>query len=369
LTGRRALGIGLFVALLVALAALWASRNLERVEEEVELGYRGPAKTNPYLAAQRLFTRLGVPTETGRAGTLPPSDHVLLLLGPRRPMTRDRSSETLGWVAGGGHVVLTAPGGDVADPLLQVLGLGVAASSGSGDEPVDAAAAGEPPAPVRVPLSPRLTDATGGALRTVASARGIFLVAKRHGLGTVTVLSDSEFLTNRAIGDEAHARVAWSLLALDGGKLPAGASIVFRDEMPSLLSLLLTHAWAAAVAGAALLALLSWQGAARFGPPVPDPPVDRRSLREHLDASAAWLFRRGQAATLVDAVRESLLHRLEVRQPAWARLSRKELVTRLAGPAGVPLARLDRALHEPVGADPHSFVTTVQTLEAVRRCL
>lgn len=369
MTGRRALAIGLVVALLAGLAALWASRNLERVEEEVELGYRGPARTNPYLAAQRLFARLGVPTATGRAGTLPPPGHVLLLLGPRRPMTRDRSSETLSWVAGGGHLVLTAPGGDVADPLLQALGLGVTASSGTGDEPVDAAAPGEPSAPVRVPLSPRLTDAAGGALRTVASARGIFLVTKRHGLGTVTVLSDSEFLTNRTIGDEAHARVAWSLLTGPGGKPPGGASIVFRDEMPSLLSLLLAHAWAAAVAGAALLALLLWQGAARFGPPVPDPPVDRRSLREHLDASAAWLFRRGQAATLVDAARESFFRRLEVRQPAWARLPRKELITRLAGRAGVPLGRLDRALHGPVGADPQSFVTTVQTIEAVRRCL
>ena len=60
------------VLLLVALGTWWFLSTYERVPVEVPTGYRGEARINPYLAAEKLLQQLGYDADS--RATLTPSE-------------------------------------------------------------------------------------------------------------------------------------------------------------------------------------------------------------------------------------------------------------------------------------------------------
>ncbi len=389
----------------------------ERVEEEIEVGYRGPARTNPYLAAERLFGRLGAPGRTAQAGLpLPPAGHALFLLRRERTLSEDDLGKVLNWVKEGGRLIAAQSAAPTVDPLLRHFGVTVRAlpDSAAGEDeapakpqkadrekPAEPASEdgekgtaetaeavvespdedlidlalhpGDGRARVTVPRSaPRLVPAPAGkAFQLSAQAGsedGAVLLVYRLGDGQVAFLADAGFLENDSIGRYDHARLAWHL-ATGGGEPPAGVQIVFRDDVPPLLHLLARHAWAFVVSGAALLAAWLWARAGRFGPLVPDPSPDRRRLLEHVEAAGQYLWRAGRSSELIDGARQAVLARLERRQPAWARLPQRELAQRLGAAADLAPHRVDEALRGRATSDPAELVSLIQILEKVRRSL
>jgi hypothetical protein len=99
---------GLIIAaiVLVALAALswWAYSKFEFYDTESELGYRGEARKNPYLAAGRLLEKFAASVRFERVYTeLPPPGATLLLPTPRRNLSPQRSEQLRRWAEAGGH--------------------------------------------------------------------------------------------------------------------------------------------------------------------------------------------------------------------------------------------------------------------------
>ncbi len=87
---KRGAWISAGAALLVGLLAIWMFSSMERVQERVWIGYRGEARDNPWLAAERLLERMGRPS--ARARSVPqlkalPADGMLVL--PRRTLFID----------------------------------------------------------------------------------------------------------------------------------------------------------------------------------------------------------------------------------------------------------------------------------------
>jgi uncharacterized protein DUF4350 len=342
----------------------------ERVEEEVEVGYQGAARTNPFLAAERLFTHLGAPARTLAAGPriLPPPDHALLLVSPVRSLSEERFAQILDWVRQGGKLIVTPDEAPSLDPVLRHWSVAVA------DEPeTDAPEAFQvnlregTKARVEMPRTRRLLVKRTDAQVQEGSEVGLAVVRYAEGQGSVTFLADAGFLTNEGIGLLDHAALAWALVRA-GGDVPAGVWIAVRDEVPTLGQLLARHAWMALASLALLIAAWLWSAGARFGPLLPDPPRDRRSLLEHVEASGDFLWRTGRGDELLQGARQALLHRIDVREPGWSRLPAPELVQRLATGARLPAARVDRALHGSA-ATPADLVHALQTLETLRRTL
>jgi hypothetical protein len=388
----------------------------ERVEEEVHVGYRGPARTNPYLAAERLFGRLGAPGRTAQAGLpLPAAGHALFLLRRERTLSEEDLDRVLDWVEEGGRLIALQSEAPTVDPLLRHFGVTVRKAESDakpkaeapgrpkkpkpekpdqvtkkepGKKEPDAAELaelmeaelmdlplypGEGRARVVIPHSaPRLVPAAHGkGFRLFAQAgseAGAVLLHYRLGEGEVTFLADAGFLQNDSIGRHDHARLAWHL-ATGGDEAPEGVQIVFRDDVPPLLKLLARHAWALLVSGAVLLGAWLWTRAGRFGPLLPDPSPDRRRLLEHVEAAGQYLWRAGRSAELIEGARQAVLARLERRQPAWARLPQRELAQRLGTAANLPPHRVDEALRGSSASDPAELVTLIQTLEKLRRSL
>jgi hypothetical protein len=366
---RRTLLPLAIVGLLVILCVAGFFTLFEQVEEDVEVGYQGAARTNPFLAAERLFTRLGAPTRTLAAGpvTLPPADHALLLLSPARSLSAERFAKILAWVQQGGRLLLAPDEAPSLDPILRNWSVGVSENPEAGAPEVFQVHLNEgAQATVEMPRIRRLVVQRNAQAQAGTEA-GLAFVRYAEGAGSVTFLADASFLTNDHIGQHDHAALAWALVRA-GGDAPAGVWISVRDEVPSLGQLLRRHAWMALASGALLIAAWLWSAGSRFGPLLPDPPHDRRSLLEHVEASGDFLWRTGRGDDLLQGARQALLHRIDVREPGWSRLPASELVQRLAAAARLPAVRIDRALYGAATA-PADLVHALQTLETLRRTL
>ena len=362
-----ALSIGGFLVLL-AVAGFFAL--FERVEDDVEVGYQGAARSNPFLAAERLFTRLGSPARTLATGpvTLPPADHALLLLSPARSLSAERFAKILAWVQKGGRLVLMPDEAPSLDPILRHWSVDVADQPDAGEPEVFQIRLHEgTKVEAEMPRTRRLVITRTDTKATAGTKAGLALVRYAEGNGSVTFLADAGFLSNDHIAEHDHAALAWALVRA-GGDVPKGVWITVRDEVPTLAQLLRRHAWTALASLGLLIASWLWYAGARFGPLLPDPPRDRRSLLEHVEASGDFLWRTGRGDELLQGARQALLHRIEVREPGWNRLPAPELVQRLAAGSRLPAVRIDRALHGSA-ATPADLVHSLQTLETLRRIL
>ena len=366
---RTSLVFSLLGVLLVGVGVALFLTFFERVEEEVEVGYQGAARTNPFLAAERLFTRLGAPARSLAAGprTLPPTNHALLLLSPERSLSAEQLAKILAWVGQGGRLLVTPDDAPSLDPVLRHWSVDVTDKpDAGGPEVFQVSLQNGAKVKAEIPRARRLA-VTRKAQAEFGTDAGLAFVRYTEGSGSVTFLSDATFLSNDGIGLHDHASLAWALVRA-GGDVPGGVWIAVRDEVPTLGQLLVRHAWMALASGGLLIVAWLWSAGARFGPLLPVPPRDRRSLLEHVEASGDFLWRTGRGDELVQGARQAVLHRIDVREPGWSRLPGPELVKRLAAGTKLPAARIDRALHGAV-TTPADLVHALQTLETVRRTL
>ncbi len=123
----RAIWMG--VAGLIFAGVLYAALNwFEVVDKQVWTDVQGAARTNPYLAMQRMLDAMGAKTiplkKQSDIDTLP--EKSTLILGDRRlaRMTPKRVARLGQWVRAGGHLIVEAEQPKLDDPVLASLGLG-----------------------------------------------------------------------------------------------------------------------------------------------------------------------------------------------------------------------------------------------------
>lgn len=380
----RVLWTVLVAALALALLGgfgYWWYQTHERVEEEIELPRSGEITYNPlYVLALALredgwTVNARQQLDTGKVA-LGPRDTVLVLSDPRR-LSRADTDALLAFVAGGGHLIVRTPSAQgfapglqpsLQAPLLEALELEVhARSSGC------------------VPLSVngedshiefcqgRRFDIGGVAPRHRWHDEDGDTVYARlpHGEGTVDVIADLDFLTNDSLRDGPHIALARQLLA---PHWQAGtAHLLYAAEMPSFWRWLAARSWMAWLP--LLLALLAWLWSRmqRFGPMLPSPPGERRSLLEHVAASGEHIYRYGYAHVLHGAVRAAFLARLRRRDPQAAALEGEAqaalIAERFKDTLAIGADEVRVALSTPPVRDPAAFRSRIATLIRLRNQL
>src|SRR5690606_39111861 len=170
------------------------------------------------------------------------------------------------------------------------------------------------------------------------------------GSGLLTVVSDLDIWQSAHIGEHDHALALAQLT-----DTASGVSLIGDVEVPGLPTLLWQWARELIIALALVIAAWAWARARRFGP-IRDPqPQVRRSLAEHIHASATWLWRRGHAQVLLDAARGDVLRRLHRQFPDLEQNDDDARLTLLQHEAGVGIEPLRRALLEPAPRDAQRF--------------
>ncbi|MEM6533767.1 MAG: DUF4350 domain-containing protein [Myxococcota bacterium] len=375
-------GLGLLAALVVIFAVV--VERLEHVPVTRYSGYRGEALYNRFFAASLTLERIGVNVKRidrlPTRGELPPEDATLFLVASRSTYSERRIRQLLDWANGGGHLVVAVQdtGFDLnvfedpvraerEDPLLEELGIDVTPYPESDFDSGDATfrLPGEQKTLV-VDLARRLRSVKEVPTWSVGPAVEARVLHFSRGLGGVTVVSSAAWMDNVFIGAHQHATFA-HFLATYGDR--SKAWVVYAADVPDIVSLTYEHGWPTLFAGAIALLLWIFSSAARFGTRHPVEETVRRSVLEHIQATAEFLWRQGASAALVSSVRSAVLRQAARTAIGWETLSPEQRRAHVQEVAGVQPKELERLFGSSAPIDAPEFTELIRTLRGIHRRL
>lgn len=386
----RILGLALLGVAILGVFGWFVARNVESREERVWVGYHGEARTDDFIAASRLLNKLGRETHPVRGIPLEKTlgkEDALILPDRRIRLTPGQVEDLKAWVAGGGLLIAegtyaeSADSDRVSDPLFEAFQVRMVETGlkpieiGDKESEEDFKARqkafakehgvfdltiNEVLCKVELGGWDRLEDQSPGA----DASSDLHVLGRQEGDGTAILFTHLYALDNRHLEEEDHADFLAALVK----NRPAGAKIwiVYQEGPPSLLAWLRANAWMVLLAFGVLLVVGLWRGLRRLGPRLPDPPLSRRSLLEHLAASGRYLASVRDGEALLSAAQAAFKARLWRVHPALAALPPDELPAALAERSGLSEDRIFKALRFGRHADSRSFTEAIQTLELLR---
>ncbi len=378
---------------LLAAGGWWGFHQLFEKKTRTEyIELSAEAQANDYLAVERFLRAGGLDVEsintTHDALTRPGPEDTLLIFSNRFTLRRGVADQLLGWVSGGGRLVveagsrLTEDDADTdRDWLLNRWQVAVDEREYCADEegkdagclddviPEYGEYAVELPNGDSVLVDSLDTQYLASAIApnvSIDSAAGPWVAGFDHDEGQVVVLI--ELVTwwgNWSIGDYDHASVLWQLVNLDGR--PNKVWLLYREDMPPLPQWLWQQAWPVISVLAAILMLLLWRAWPRFGPLLPMLSQPRRSLREHVRAAGRWRWGNGQSGGLLHGLREALAIRINQVHPGWQHLERDEFDRRVGQLSGLSGEEVDLALRGNADGNPSAFTHIVKLLATIKQ--
>ncbi|MCP3918542.1 MAG: hypothetical protein GY711_23595 [bacterium] len=358
--------------------ALLAAAGCSGESVEVEVGYRGEARANPLLAAERFSTAMGLRAESDSAYSGPPATGTVLV-APAQAVAF-AFEELAAWVEVGGHLILLVSGVEQ--------GWGVDATSADGMQAlersgswldwlgVEESLAGEPSEQFFVDSRSRsfefdadftLDDVGGESVEPMAGdPSAAMMLSYVRGTGRVTLLASGSCFTNERIDEVDHAALLWQLLSL---RTESSGALFVYGLQPSLVDLILRHLWTLVLAGGVLLGLWLWHVIPRFGPLRADAPLARRDFSEHVVAVGRFLWRERSPGPLLDATRRRVQGHIEAAAPELATLEHGELAGELAARTSLSAEHCYDALFHPAAPDAAAFTRYVRDLRRIDQSL
>jgi len=354
-------------ALFLAVVALTAC-NYTEVKRET--GYKGKARLNPWLAAERFCEPYEGEVRSLASWTEPTQDDAVWFV-PASLLSNESFTRRLdSWMVDGGHLIVmvdhsSAETNDWSgyspppspDPalldLLENCGITLTHSEGSANK-VKAK---------RIKFDGETFKVNASSNSSVAlddDKPGIFASVER-GDGRLTVLTDGRLFRNRWIGEKDHAALLDALILATDYTGNIGFT---RGSGLSLWPLLGEHLWPVLIGLALLTLLWLWKNLSRFGPI--ETAHDGSTLRgydHHLEALGDFQWRLDRGTALLEPLRAQILDRGQrVIQRSGHRDD--DFFQFLADLAGLPRERVHRALAE--SAPPDTAILTRTTADLQR---
>lgn len=209
---------------------------------------------------------------------------------------------------------------------------------------------------------------SGNADETLADeSQTTHLVYFEVGAGSIAVTSDNFIWSNRRIDCHDHAYALWSMVNPDGR-----VWFLINQDAPSLAAIIWNHAKYAVLAAVLALVLWLWAAGTRFGPIFVIPQQGRRSLAEHIHASAMLLWRKRQHPHLVKLLRTEISERLTQQRLApqlHTAASEQQQIIFLQTLTGLTPAEIQHALFNSNLIHPQEFTKAIAHLQLIRKYL
>ncbi len=407
--------IGILISLIIGYGIYDFYQTHEYKEKTIHTGFKGEARTNPFYASRLFLKRMGIPTETINSiqglGELPDINTVLLISTQRTTLSPERTEKLVDWVRSGGHLIAQATrnwkyngkaddedieDSDVSpDPLQRFMGVHTGSRTAFDeilsesqseliDELLDSTITSKKTDSIKLNNAdkklhiklfrfPRILVDDDVKERTEEIKIGAdnFIVRQKVGRGMITLVSDFQFIRNKKIEAADHAEILWYLThgLQTPINQPARIWLVHNDKMPSLLSLLWKNAWAFILS--LLLLFLAWlmMSTRRFGPMIPKPEENRRSLKEHITSSGNFYWKNNKQHKLIESSRQALLQRLAQVHPGWAQRSQEEQIHLLVEQLSMTPEAVQRLLFANDVENANEFTQLIRQLEKIRRDL
>ena len=357
------------------LLAMLALAGCDYTEVKREIGYKGRARVNPWLAAERFCEHYEGKVRSLATWTTPTYDDAVWFVPASIPSNTSYIRQLEEWVGDGGHLVLLvehadsessdwsshAPPPDLEPALLEMLekeGIQLSAAI--------AATEGVSAEKIQFQKESYEVDAKSSSrVSSEGSEPGVF-ASVTSGDGRITVLTDARIFRNRWIGDKDHAAL---LDALIGATEYEGNIGFLRGSGLSLWGLLRDHLWPVLLGLALLTVLWLWKNFTRFGPvESANAGSTLRGYEHHLEALGDFQWRLDRAAALLVPLREQIVER---GQRIRARSGRRDddFFQFLADRASLPRERVHRALVEISPADSAILTRTTADLQRLLEVL
>ena len=302
----------------------------EYEEREKEVGYKGLARVNRFLAAERFASEMGLKASSyAGAPSLPPSPQATVVLPAESLLNVGDLDVMSDWIDEGGHLItylavdrkqgmsLTGWSEEPAfQAFLDYFELGFEKLENETWEKKDRA---EDDESEWFAFGGRHFDEVelwnGRVYETDFNSRYLLFDTElqgvderviqtyEYGLGHLTVLSSAELFTNRFIGKEEHATLLWDVLSLGEGK-----EVWFvHSTRLSFFKLLWMRAPHAVITLIVVIILLVWWASRGFGPKFIRGTNPSANLDGHLEASGAFFRKHGAEMEVLGYLRGKLL--------------------------------------------------------------
>ena len=193
---------------------------------------------------------------------------------------------------------------------------------------------------------------------------GIYFVQFYIGDGILSVISDNTIFQNNRIGNYDHAYFLRVLMGYNDS-----VYILYGINMPSLVSLLREYLSEFFVAFFTLIFLWIFQQSRRFGPVRIESQTLRRSLREHLLASAYFLWRGSWMEKLYKPIREEIYSKAQQHFHHFDYFNEQTKVSNLSIITSIPEEQIRRALFSKFSASEQEFIHNIQVLKEINNRL
>jgi len=413
------------LATLLLAASLQPACNGHWEEDVREVGFRGPARIDPFLAAQRFLAARGHEAERSPSlFPLPSPYQGLVFTSGEAGMPAGRATQLLAWVQSGGHLVYAIAGGspyndwsitstlssfgyfgndDRPDPILQALQITATDRRSKAEKdalvgqilaPEKKPSKSDPPRSNPRSSSPKietpedvitvtttlnwdrekialevpdyLTFAIDRPLRSQEYLAGkpdaAHLLSLRHGSGRITLLPHARPLRNRYLGTADHGRLLDAL----AGPTPTHARFVIGLN-GSFLALLWERAWRLIIGLTVLLLFWLWKSLPRFGPVRSVILHPTKRFADHLESLGHFYYGLRRQDYLLTAAQQALHHRLIETHPYLTDSAAQ--ITLLASRSGLPADRIHAALAAPQNANTSHLIRHLQDLQTLRLSL
>lgn len=180
------------------------------------------------------------------------------------------------------------------------------------------------------------------------------------GEGSVTITSDNYIWSNQRIDCHDHAYGLWQLVNSSGR-----VWFLVNQDAPSLAAILWRNASYGVIAGISALILWLWASSLRFGPLLVVEQSGRRSLAEHIYASAMLLWRKQQHPQLLNVLRAEIIERLNKQYPNLDKTATEQRIELLHQLTGISPADIKQALFAEDLHHPQKFATAIAHLQSI----
>lgn len=361
----------------ILLAALLFLGGCETEKIVNEIGHVGPARRDPFLAAQRFFEKYEFSVSTAnRFGW--DVDQQSTIVTPAQSFNNFGMAEhAIRWVRRGGHLVVLLTDGEAfrndwlpfsakemekPDDEVQRLydELGIAKverkeTTATGTI-IERKVSFESPSHFTWAKGPRsdLTFLIGEPDKPVAASF-------RKGEGSVTIIASAKPFRNRYIGENDHAWTFWLLVS----HVETTGICFLQGVRVSFFGMLWEHGWMAIIPLALLIALWLWKHLPRFGPILSRPDRTTRDFASHLGIIGGYLWQQKEIAALLTPMRETVLRAADRR---GLRTSDEDFDARLAGMVALKPAEIHGALNG-FPEEPQAVLTIVRNLQILLQAL
>ena len=360
--------IGLVMAVFILTAC-------DYTEVKREIGYKGKARVNPWLAAERFCESYEGDVRSLATWTAPTvADSVWFvpasILGNESFVRQVES-----WVREGGHLVVlvdhanaeandwSPPGPTLTpDPAL----IGMLERSGIKLEHPDSARDNVKASKIKFDGKTFKVDASSDSDVSLNGGKKRVFVSVKQGEGRLTVLTDGRLFRNRWIGEKDHAGLLDALVRASGYDGNIGFT---RGSALSLWKLLRDHLWPVLAGLGGLILLWLWKNFSRFGPlEAASGASTLRGYDHHLEALGDFQWRLDRAAALLAPLRAQIVERGQ-RMSQRSGHRDDDFFQFLATLADLPRERVFRALAESAPADSAVLTRTTADLQRLLHVL